>query len=274
MKKMWVLLVILLTVSITSFAFASSEWTCAECQEVSSKNFCANCGASKPTERNVELKDGQYLLKLDIEFIENLMFSTYDVEIYIDDTFVARMKHGVDLQESVAVNKGKHTINFYNAEDRLISGFTMLDVTKETYLDCTISTHYDEISVTNVRSNGTVSEEDQEAYAKKAYIDSCKTPKYKDIERYPDKNKGTRIKVSGKVIQVAEGWFGSVILRVNDSNGDTWYVNYEHKEGEGRILENDRVVIYGECQGVETYTSLLGGSITIPAIEAKYIERK
>ena len=32
------------------------------------------------------------------------------------------------------------------------------------------------------------------------------------------------------------------------------------------------MILYGKCTGVETYTGLLGGKITIPAMEAKYYE--
>lgn len=112
----------------------------------------------------------------------------------------------------------------------------------------------------------------QTAASKQDYIDSCKSIKYRDIERNPDKHKGERIKVSGTVIQVSEGWFDSVTLRVKDNNGDIWYVTYTREEGEDRILEDDKVNVYGKSDGVETYTTILGGSVTIPSIEAKYID--
>ena len=39
-------------------------------------------------------------------------------------------------------------------------------------------------------------------------------------------------------------------------------------------LENDKIEIYGECRGVKTYLTVIGGSVTIPAVDAKYIEMK
>lgn len=104
------------------------------------------------------------------------------------------------------------------------------------------------------------------------YAASCEKVNYKEVERNPDSFKGKRIKVTGKVIQVAEGWLDSVTLRVDEGNGNTWYVTYTHKDGESRILENDRITCYGECKGVESYTSVLGSQVTIPSMKMEYFE--
>lgn len=109
------------------------------------------------------------------------------------------------------------------------------------------------------------------AKEKNSYIKKCKTYSYKDIQRKPKNYDGKYTKLVGTVIQVSEGWFDSVTLRVNDSSGNTWYINYSYSKGENKILENDKVTIYGKCTGTETYTTVLGASVTIPAIEAEYI---
>ena len=103
------------------------------------------------------------------------------------------------------------------------------------------------------------------------YKQSCSTYRYNNIERNPNDFKGKRIKLSGKVIQVSEGWF-STTLRITDNDGNTWYVDYDPDKDASRILENDRVTVYGECTGVTTYTTIFGASVTIPSIDAKYID--
>ena len=108
---------------------------------------------------------------------------------------------------------------------------------------------------------------------REAYIESCVEVPYKEVERYPDDYKGQKIKIEGTVLQVTES-LGSVILRVATAkNGydDIWYVTYKKSSGEQRILEDDHIVLYGECTGVETYIALLGNQITIPAMTAKYV---
>lgn len=110
---------------------------------------------------------------------------------------------------------------------------------------------------------------------KEDFISSCSSVVYQDVERSPDSYKGKNVCIEGTVIQVTEGWFDSVIYRVaTDSHGnaDIWYVTYTRSSDEERILEDDHVVIYGVCDGVETYKTVLGASVTIPALKAKYIE--
>lgn len=109
---------------------------------------------------------------------------------------------------------------------------------------------------------------------KEAFISSCSTVLYQDVERSPDSFKGKNIRIEGNVIQVSEGWLDSVTYRIatNGSNSDIWYVTYTRPSNEIRILNGDHVVIFGICDGVETYKSVLGSTVTIPALKAKYIE--
>lgn len=111
------------------------------------------------------------------------------------------------------------------------------------------------------------------AAARRDYINSCVFVAYSDVERNPDKYDGTKIKVSGKVTQVIEGWFNGVSLRLTDANGDDWYVSYTHQEGESRILEGDSITAYGECDGVRSVTSIIGVQRNLPAMKMEYYSR-
>ena len=109
------------------------------------------------------------------------------------------------------------------------------------------------------------------------YKDTCRVADYDAIPRYPSEYDGKDIKVTGEVVQVAEGWFDSVTmrLRTGDSYDDYkyWMVHYTRKgDNESRILEGDTVTVYGECGGVETYTTILGSTNTIPSVDAAYID--
>ncbi len=116
-----------------------------------------------------------------------------------------------------------------------------------------------------------VPEQTKAPETKEDYILECKTVDYSDVARNPDTYKGERITISGKVIQVAEGWFDSVTLRI-DCDGNIWYATYSREENESRILENDMITAYGECDGVKTYMTVLGSQNTIPSIKIKYYE--
>lgn len=106
---------------------------------------------------------------------------------------------------------------------------------------------------------------------------SCGTYSYKEIARNPDGYKGKPAKFTGEVIQTIDD-FGGIALRVNVTKGeygfwsDTIYVTFANQDSSSRILEDDIVTMYGTLEGLETYTSTLGSSITIPAFDAQYID--
>jgi len=103
------------------------------------------------------------------------------------------------------------------------------------------------------------------------YVSQCESVKYSDVERNPDNYDGKKVRITGKVIQVSEGWFDSVTLRV-DCGGNVWLVSYSREEGEGRILENDSITCYGECTGVRSYTTVLGSQVTVPSLDMEYYD--
>lgn len=114
---------------------------------------------------------------------------------------------------------------------------------------------------------------------KNTFKASCQGYSYEEISRNPDNYKGLPAVFTGEVAQVMESSYSSTItLRVNVTQGeygwwdDTIYVTYTMPEGRGRILEKDIVTIYGTLDGLESYTAVLGNTITIPRVKAKYIE--
>ncbi|MGJ4851912.1 peptidoglycan-binding protein [Bacillota bacterium Meth-B3] len=99
---------------------------------------------------------------------------------------------------------------------------------------------------------------------------------YKAVARDPDAFKYNLVSFSGKVIQVIEGGDGGTQYRIatKGSYDDVVLVSYFRPEGSSRILDDDRVAVYGVCLGVISYESTMGGTITIPAAMATRIELK
>jgi hypothetical protein len=117
----------------------------------------------------------------------------------------------------------------------------------------------------------------------KKFKDSCGTIDFKTLSRNPDKYKGNNYKFTGEVIQVQEGWFDTVDLRINITKEefeyiddvmwtDTIYATVTIPDGEDSILEDDIITFWGTCDGKYSYTSVLGSSITLPKIDIKYFE--
>ena len=117
-------------------------------------------------------------------------------------------------------------------------------------------------------------DDENEVVSMENYIAECVTVSYDDVARNPDNYDGEKVVLSGTVIQVSEDTLdlfstNSVDFRVETTDG-IWYVSYNRPEGESRILEGDYITCYGECDGVTTYISVLGGNVTVPKLIMKY----
>lgn len=100
---------------------------------------------------------------------------------------------------------------------------------------------------------------------------------YKELARDPKTYIGKPAQFRGEIIQVLED-DGVAEYRINVTEGDygiwqdTIYVIYFPKEGEKRLLEDDIVTVYGEMTDLVTYKTVMGGSLSIPGMLAKYID--
>lgn len=105
------------------------------------------------------------------------------------------------------------------------------------------------------------------------FKNACVSITYDQIARTPDDFVGTPIMITGEVIQVLEGSdnYMEFRLALDEYYDDIVYGFYTRKDKELRILENDIVQVWGISSGLITYTSTMGGDITIPSIDGYYI---
>lgn len=89
-----------------------------------------------------------YQLLIEIDFEANLFFSTYNVELYLDDQHIATMPHGKYFTTLLNVQKGKHVLSFKqeNGSNRASVDFELH--TDSTYT-CKISCYSSSISISN-----------------------------------------------------------------------------------------------------------------------------
>lgn len=120
-----------------------------------------------------------------------------------------------------------------------------------------------------------------EATQKALYADDAPKSKvymkldYKAVARDPDAHEGDLITFSGKVLQVMEsGKYITFRISSKGNYDNVVYCNYVAPENYKRILEDDKVTVYGTCTGIYTYETIMGGSVTIPSCTVDRIEVK
>lgn len=110
------------------------------------------------------------------------------------------------------------------------------------------------------------------------YKVGCVTYDYRTLARDPALHEGESIKLSGWVGQVIENGENITILANVTFMGDgeyedTVYITYTRwSHMESHVLEDDIVDMYGTFQGLKTYQSVSGESVTVPYLIAEYID--
>ncbi|MDT2752782.1 cell envelope integrity protein TolA [Enterococcus thailandicus] len=91
---------------------------------------------------------------------------------------------------------------------------------------------------------------------------------YENLARNPDTYIAKKVKFSGKIIQVLKGEDHSQFRFAIDDNYDQilFIEISEDQLSNNRLLEDDYITIRGISYGEYTYTSALGGEITIPGV--------
>ena len=79
----------------------------------------------------------------DVDFMENLFFNTYDLELYLDDTKIGTLAHGKPYTKMHSTTPGKHIITFYKDEDHSVKNSEDIEITKEGTLKCHVEAHSD-----------------------------------------------------------------------------------------------------------------------------------
>lgn len=97
----------------------------------------------------VTARPGEALFHLSIDFEENLIFSKYDVDVYLNNTLVATMKHGASLDETFAVPKGTLSIALAESGSDRHQVVSVICVDGETSCSFGISTHWYGIDTTD-----------------------------------------------------------------------------------------------------------------------------
>ncbi len=88
---------------------------------------------------------------------------------------------------------------------------------------------------------------------------------YGDYGRNPQNHSSEKITYKGTVLQVLEGKTTILRVAVDGNSNQVIYTKYNKPSSASRILEKDTITVTGTFDGLYTYTSTLGGDITIPS---------
>ena len=109
------------------------------------------------------------------------------------------------------------------------------------------------------------------------YKSQCKKIAYKDLERTPDNYQDADVKFSGRVIQVcseaqSDQYYSTYRVATSGRYNNVVLIYVDNYGSGSRILEGDKITFYGQYNGLYTYETVLGSSLSIPSIIVEYID--
>lgn len=102
---------------------------------------------SESDEENMDTLNAKCTVQIHINFIPNLFFSTYDVEMTINKGNKNLLDHGKDADFVFELAEGTYTIRFNSAADSSVYGQTELEVTSDIEASYKIFCYSDEVKV-------------------------------------------------------------------------------------------------------------------------------
>ena len=112
---------------------------------VSNLFLCA-CGGTESSAESIS-NTPKYNCDIHIDFLGNLIFSKYDVELYIDDEYQDTLEHGEDADLEYYLEEGVHALKFQSEDSSSVNGTVELDVTSDLEAAYKISCSSDEVDV-------------------------------------------------------------------------------------------------------------------------------
>lgn len=96
---------------------------------------------------SISVEAPEYAVTVKIEFVENLIFSRYDVNLLVDDSKEAALSHGEDTDCELFLKAGEHTITFAETGSSDVKGSATFNVSGDMEISYKISCHSDKVSV-------------------------------------------------------------------------------------------------------------------------------
>ena len=93
--------------------------------------------------------NGDLRLKVNVEFRKNAIFSTYAVDLFLDDVFVETLPHGMDFSATLLVSPGEHMLIFCKAGNHSIRGTHSFRIAQDAELSCRIEAERNRVDVRN-----------------------------------------------------------------------------------------------------------------------------
>ena len=179
------------------------------------------------TNQEEEMQADKFTVQVEIACKENLLFSRYDVNIFIDDELLGTLEHGATDTYAAELIEGGHTLKAEKEDESDVDGTVEFEVSENTELSYQLSLSSDQIEIEKIEP-----EQDAPQNEEKANEESA--AKIKDTEENKDD--------AEEVLNVDNCEELAVLLSLKDEFNPS-IAEFASKY-QGRIIEFDGNVAY------------------------------
>lgn len=104
---------------------------------------------SKKTSKPVQ-DAPSYPVHLSVDCSENLLFSRYDLTIYVDSEEIGTLDHGAEDSWDLTLDKGQHTLRVQKKDDSSVDGRETFKVDQNEKVSCTVYAKHDQIEISHL----------------------------------------------------------------------------------------------------------------------------
>lgn len=130
---------------------------------------------------SISVDEPEYEVSVEIECVENLIFSKYAVDVYIDDSLEGTVTHGTTETFTVTLTKGTYEIKFVSAEDDEVTGTVNIDIHQDELLKYKISCTSTQINIETIA--GTIPEHGEDEAPMPQSASDYKYDNYADVQQ-------------------------------------------------------------------------------------------
>lgn len=131
------------------------------------------------TNQEEEMQVEKFTVQAEIECEENLLFSRYDVNIFIDDELLGTLEHGATDTYTAELVKGEHTLKAEKEDESDVDGTVEFEVSENTELSYQLFLSSNQIEIEKI-------EPEQDASQNEEKTNEESAEKIKDTEENKD----------------------------------------------------------------------------------------
>lgn len=112
-------------------------------------------------------------------------------------------------------------------------------------------------------------EQKEDVMSEAEYKGKCKEVTFKELSEDKDAMKGDMLTLTGEVVQVKGDFCRFNVTKTSYGYDNTVAFTFDSKVD---IKEKDIITVWGDSEGFFTYTTVINDEITVPKLNANYIE--